>query len=125
VSHQVTIEIVVVGMGALIDAVVQCGLDHVESKSFQTDDGQKHAVDLVVTDEAGTQVGVKVDKKSGVASFVAYDCKGTRGTALANRIAQRWAYSRITEELKRKGYQLGKEEKQADGTIKLVASRWK
>ena len=28
-------------------------------------------------------------------------------------------------ELKRKGYQIAKEEKQKDGTIKLVAQRWR
>jgi hypothetical protein len=29
------------------------------------------------------------------------------------------------EELKRKGYQIAREEKQKDGSIKLVAQRWR
>jgi hypothetical protein len=58
-----------------------------------------------------------VDQKSGVATFVGHDGKDKRTTALANRIAQRYAYSKVTEELKRKGYQIAKEEKQKDGTI--------
>src|SRR5438105_13306050 len=120
-SHSVDLEIVVVGMAALIEAVVQCGLDHVESKSFQTDDGQAHKVDLIVSDREGAQVGVQVDKKTGAASFIAHDCKGQRGKQLAQKIGQRWAYAKVTEELRRKGYQIAKEEKQADGTIKLVA----
>jgi hypothetical protein len=81
---------------------------------MKTEDGRTHRVDLVVKDEQGTQVGVKVDQKSGVATFVGHDGKDKRATALANRIAQRYAYSKVTEELKRKGYQIAKEEKQKD-----------
>lgn len=124
-SHSTGISIAVVGMAALIQAVIECGLEYAESRKFQTDDGQNHAVDLVVQDGAGAKVGVRVDAKTGLASFIAHDCKGEQGKQLANRIAQRYAYSRITEELKRKGYVLGKEEKQRDGTVKLVATRWK
>jgi hypothetical protein len=125
-SHSVELDIVVIGLTALVEAVVQCGLDHVEAKRFQTDDGETHAVDLIVTDQQeGAQVGVRVDKKSGVATFIAHDCQGQKGKALAQRVAQRWAYARVTEELRRKGYQIAKEEKQPDGSIKLVAARWK
>jgi len=123
-SHHVELDIVVTGMTALIEAVVQCGFDHFEARSFETDDGQTHAVDLVVTDSSGAKVGVKVDRKTETASFIAHDCKGQQGKKLAQAVAQRWAYSRVTEELRQKGYQIGKEEKQADGTIKIVASKW-
>jgi hypothetical protein len=116
-SHAVQLDIVVIGMAALLEAVVQCGLDHAEAKRFG-----KHAVDLIVTDEQGAQVGVTVDRKTGVATFIADDARGEK---VAKRVAQRWAYSKVTEELRRKGYQIAKEEKQADGTIKLTASRWK
>ena len=81
-------------------------------------------VDLVVRDQAGTRVGVKVDERTGTATFVGHDASG-RAQALANRVAQRYAYSKVTQELKRKGYQIDKEEKQKDGTIKLVAQRWR
>jgi len=70
-------------------------------------------------------VGVKVDQKTGVATFVGHEGKDKRATALANRVAQRYAYSRVLDELKRKGYQIAKEEKQKDGTIHLVAQRWR
>jgi uncharacterized protein DUF1257 len=82
-------------------------------------------VDLVVRDQEGTAVGVKVDGKTGTATFVGHDGPGGKASALAHRIAQRYAYSRVTQELKRKGYQIAKEEKQKDGTIKLVAQRWR
>ena len=125
-SHSAGISIVVVGMGQLIAAVVECGFDYQQSRQkFQVDDGTTHEVDVVVSDESGAKVGVQVDAKSGVAKFIAHDCKGGQGKALAGQIAQRYAYSRVVEELRRKGYVVGKEEKQADGTVRLVASRWK
>lgn len=124
-SQSVELIIAVVGMTELIKAVVDAGLRHEARAEYRGQDGRTHAVDLVVSDERGTQLGVKVDKKTGLATFVGHDGKDKRATALAHRIAQRYAYSKTLEELKRKGYQIAKEEKQKDGTIKLVAQRWR
>ena len=125
-SQSVEMSIVVVGMAELIRAAIEAGAQALEEqKELRTEDGRTHAVDLVVKDEQGTRVGVKVDPKTGVATFVGHDGKDKRATALAHRVAQRYAYSKVTDELKRKGYQIAKEEKQKDGTIKLVAQRWR
>lgn len=123
-SQSVELGIVVQGLAELIRATLEAGLRYEPQKEFRTTDGRDHGVDLVVSDEAGTQVGVKVDKK-GVATFIGHDEKDKRATALTHRIAQRYAYSKVLEELKRKGYQIAKEEKQKDGTIKLLAQRWR
>ena len=125
-SQSVEMSVVVVGMAELIRAALEAGLQALEEqKELRTEDGRTHAVDLVVKDEEGTEVGVRVDRKTGVATFVGHDGKDKRVTALANRVVQRYAYSKVTDELKRKGYQIAKEEKQKDGTIKLVAQRWR
>jgi len=123
-SQSVDLVIVVKGMSDLLAAIVEGGLTHEEQREFHAEDGRTHAVDLVVRDEAGTRVGVKVDARTGTATFVGHDASG-RAKALANRVAQRYAYSKVTQELKRKGYQIAKEETQKDGTIKLVAQRWR
>jgi hypothetical protein len=81
-------------------------------------------VDYVVRDAAGAEVGVKVDRRTEEATFIAGDCAG-RGKALAGRITQRYAYARVTEEMRRKGYQLAKEERAPDGTVRLVWNRWR
>ena len=123
-SQSVDLVIVVKGMTELISAIVEGGLAHEETKEFRSEDGRRHAVDLVVRDETGTRVGVKVAQKTGAATFVGHDASG-KAQALAHRIVQRYAYSKVTQELRRKGYQIAKEEKQKDGTIKLVAQRWR
>jgi len=126
VSQSAGIEIVAVGMAALVQAVVECGLAYVESRQTLTcDDGAKHAVDLIIRGQDGATVGVQLDKKTQAAKFIAQDCQGEKGKALAGRVLQRYALSRAIEELRKKGYQIGQQEKQPDGTVKLVASRWK
>lgn len=125
-SQSVELSVVVVGMAELVRAVLEAGAQALEEqKELRTQDGRTHKVDLVVKDEQGTEVGVKVDRQTGVATFVGHEGKDKRATALANRVVQRYAYSKVTDELKRKGYQIAKEEKQKDGTIKLVAQRWR
>jgi len=125
VSQTVSIAIVVKGMADLVAAIVESGFTYEERKEFQSENGQTHTVDIVVKDKDGARLGVKVDKKTHTATFVAHDGEGGRGSAIAHRIAQRYAYSKVVHELKRKGYQIAKEEKQKDGTIKLVAQRWR
>lgn len=123
-SHAAGIEIVIVGMAGLIRAVAECGLEYAESRQkLKLSDGSTEAVDLVVKDPEGTTVGVKVDPRTQVATLVPQDCTGTKGKALAGRIAQRYALSRVTEELQRKGYTL-REEKLPDGTVRVVAQKW-
>jgi hypothetical protein len=121
VSQVVELRIVVSGMAGLLEAIAEAGLECSRQKTFETAQG-KRAVDLVVTDEQGTQTGVGVDKRTGEATFIAH---GEKASALAHRVMQRYAYSRVLSELKRKGYQIGKEEKQTDGSIRLVAQRWR
>jgi hypothetical protein len=115
----------IVGMAELLNAILESGLAYDKETEFETEDGVAHKVDLVVRDEHGTKVGVKVDEKTGRAHFVGHEDEAQRGTSVVQRIAQRYAYSKTLGELKRKGYEIAKEERQADGTIKVVAQRWR
>ena len=124
-SQKADIVIVVQGLGMLLDAIVQTGSEYAEQKRMQTVDGATHEVDYVVTAPDGAQVGVKVDRRTEQAVFIPQDCERGKGKALAGRIAQRYAHSRVTEEMQRKGYQLAKQETKADGSVKLVWQRWR
>lgn len=127
-SHITMVQILIPGVIGLIEALAETGLACAQERKFQTEDGKQHAVDLVVRDPATqAQVGVQLDAKTGKARFIAHDCKsgGVKGNALGQKILQTYAYAQVREELRRKGYQLAKEEKRADGTIALRAQRWK
>lgn len=41
-----------------------------------------------------------------------------------NRLTQRYAYHTVVKETSRQGFQLAEEQKQADGSIRLVLQRW-
>lgn len=124
-SQKADITVLVQGIGMLLEAIVQTGSEYSKQRRMQTVDGETHDVDYVVTGADGAQVGVKVDRRTEQAVFIPQDCERGKGKALAGRIAQRYAHSRITEEMQRKGYQLAKQETQRDGTVKLVWQRWR
>jgi hypothetical protein len=125
-SQCASIGIVVVGLAELLQAVAEAGAEILERRELRTTDGATHRTDYVVRDAAtGAEVGVKVDPKTKEATFIPQDCEAGKGKALAGRIAQRYARSRVTEEMRRKGYQLAREEQQRDGSVKLVWQRWR
>lgn len=131
-SQCVTIAVLLQGgVALLLEAIAEAGAEIAEEEMLRSTDGRTHRVKYVARDAEGGVVGVQVDERSGEAKLVVQDCdagqasKASRSRALADRIAQRYATSRVTEELRRKGYQLAREEKQVDGTLKQVWQRWR
>jgi len=112
-------------MANLVATLVSAGLEYEERQRLETEDGVQHDVDLVVRDEQGAKIGIKVDERDGVMRFVGHDGHDRRASALAQRVLQRYAYSRVMEDLQRKGYRIAKDEREADGSIKIVAQRWR
>jgi hypothetical protein len=123
-SQGLEIVVAVQGIAMLMKALAEAGAEIRAERRLRTAAGETHEVDYVATDATGATVGVKVDARTEKAAFIPADCEG-RGAALAGRVAQRYAYARVTEELRKKGYQLAKEERQADGALKLVLTRWR
>ena len=123
-SQNVGIAVVVQGVALLIQVIEELQLERMEQKKMRTVDGASHDVDYVLKDGAA-EVGVKIDRKTEKVTLVPKDCDAGPGKALAGRIAQRWAYAKTVGELKRKGYAVAKEEKQADGSVRVVLQRWR
>ena len=123
-SQNASVVVVVQGVALLIQVIAELGAEYRKEKQMRAADGTTHDVDYVVTD-GKAEVGVKVDPKTEKATLIPRDCDAGPGKALAGRIAQRWAYSKAVGELKRKGYAVAKEEKQADGSVRVVMQRWR
>jgi hypothetical protein len=125
VSQGAEIAVVVEGLAELFRAAAEAGAEVLrERKRLRASDGQTHEVDAVLKDGAA-EVGVRIDPRTRQAVFVPQDCEAGAGRALAGRVVQRYAYSRVLQELKAKGYQVAREEKQRDGSVKLVFQRWR
>jgi hypothetical protein len=123
-SQNAGISVVVYGVGLLVQVITELALEKVEQRKMRTTDGTTHDVDYVLRD-GQAEVGVKIDRKTEQVTLVPKDCEAGPGKALAGRIAQRWAYSKAVGELKRKGYAVAKEEKQSDGSVRVVLQRWR
>jgi hypothetical protein len=125
VSQRAEITVVVQGLGLLLQAIAEAGAEILERRRLRASDGRVHEVDYVARDASGAEVGVKVDPRTERARFVPADCEGGQGKALAGRIAQRYARSRVLQDLRAKGYEVAREETQRDGTVRLVLARWR
>lgn len=124
-SQGADVVVVVQGLAELFRAAAEAGAEVLEERQrMRTADGQTHEVDAVLRDGAA-EVGVKLDARTKQVVLVPRDCQAGPGQALAGRVVQRYAYSRVMQELKQKGYQVAREEKQRDGSVKLVFQRWK
>ncbi|MEI7705764.1 MAG: DUF1257 domain-containing protein [Deltaproteobacteria bacterium] len=123
-SQHASIAIVVQGVALLVQVVAELGLERLEQRKLQTADGATHEVDHVLR-EGGAEVGVKIDRKTEKVTLIPKDCEAGPGRALAGKIAQRWAYSKAVGELTRKGYAVAREEKQSDGSVRVVLQRWR
>ena len=123
-SQNVGIVVAVQGIALLLDVIAELGAESRAEKKMRTVDGASHDVDYVVKD-GEAEVGIKVDRKTEKVTLIPKDCNAGPGRALAGRIAQRWAYSKAVGELKRKGYTVAREEKQVDGTVRVVMQRWR
>ena len=123
-SQHAGIVVTVQGLALLLQALAELGAQYRAERKMRTADGASHDVDYVVKD-GEAEVGVKVDRKSEKVTLIPRDCDAGPGKALAGRIAQRWAYSKAVGELKRKGYAVAREERQADGSVRVVMQRWR
>jgi hypothetical protein len=122
-SQSVHVTLVIASFELLAEAIADLNAALRKQSRLETRDGQRHEVDYVCTDADGTQVGIRVDARTRRAVIVADGC-GSKAEAFARKIAQRYAYARVTDELQRKGYNLTSEQREKDGTIQLVATRW-
>ncbi len=121
-SQGVEVVVLVQGLAALFGAIAEAGAEYrAQRRQMQGADGKVHDVDYVIADASGVEVGVKVEAGEKV-TLVGH---GAPARGLAGRVVQRYAYSKVTEELRRKGYQVAREEKQRDGTLKVVLQRWR
>jgi hypothetical protein len=122
-SQSVELELIIASVDALRDVIAELGGLWRKENALATQDSRSHDVDYVATDAEGTRVGVRIDPRTQRAVLISEGC-GSKAQIFAQGIAQRYAYARVTEELRRRGYQIGSEELGRDGSVRLVATRW-
>ncbi len=81
-------------------------------------------VDYVIENEQGEQIGVRTPAQGPVEFVLAGDETASVKTTI-DRVKQAYARIKVLDEVKRKGYRKVKEERLANGSIRLVVQRWR
>jgi len=125
-GHIIGVEIRALAL--LIKSIVDLGRQYKEISSMRTTDGKIHKVDLVVQDTNGKDIGFEKTEQGNYRIIA--DSSGLSNAQLKTqqdfikKIRQRYAYNKITEDLKKQGYVIAEEEKVQNNTIRLVARKW-
>ena len=129
-SSSINVMCLINSVELLIEGVRQLGLAvsdlrQAEEKIRELENckGQKVKVDYVIQNEVGDKIGVTTNQEGNV-EFVVQDDKSLTVKATVDKVTQAYARLKILNEVKRKGYQKVKEEKLANGSIRLVVERW-
>lgn len=125
--HMIPIPIVAdaASIGMLIEGVKQIGLAIQEIKEFQSVHGKPScAVEFVMKSKQGVEIGVAKNAQNEL-EFVVKESQKKQAMETIKQIKQIYSKIKVLNELKRKGYQNVKEEKLADGSIKLVLQKWR
>lgn len=110
------------GMALLLQGVQNLGLAIAQIKHLQSALG-KLEVEYVLQNDAGVQIGVRHDKDKRL-ELVLADPKDKKALEMMEKVRQAYARCRVLDELGRKGYKKVKEEKLADGSVRLVVEKW-
>ncbi|NDD91234.1 DUF1257 domain-containing protein [bacterium] len=118
-----SIELLMAGFRELGVAIQDLRESKKELQMLENCAGQKVPVDYVVQNEAGDKIGIS-QKKSGEIEFVVQHEDRPSVKATLDRVTQAYARLKILDEVKQKGYRSVKEERLANGSIRLVVEKW-
>lgn len=87
--------------------------------------GQTHTAEVVVEQDNGYDVGFRWNGNSyELVADLQYWKQPLSVEGFLNRISQRYAYHTVLTQTTLQGFQLAEEQKNEDGSIRLVLQRW-
>ncbi|MFQ3617213.1 MAG: DUF1257 domain-containing protein [Cyanobacteriota bacterium] len=87
--------------------------------------GQTHEAEVVIEQDNGYDVGFSWNgQEYALVSDLQYWQQPLSVDGFLRRVTQRYAYHTVVKETSRQGFQVSEEQRQADGSIRLVVQRW-
>ncbi len=130
-SNSINVVCLIKSMQLLMHGVKELGLAvndlreaNKEIRMLENCQGQKVEVDYVIKNEVGDKIGVRTNQEGNV-EFVVQNDKSPTVKATVDKVTQAYARLKMLDEVKRKGYKSVKEEKLANGAIRLVVEKWR
>ncbi len=133
-SNSVDISCLVKSIELLVEGIAEIGtaltVEDVRRKSaaeasVENCAGEKVKVDYVLKNKAGDRIGLRRNPQTQKVEFVAKEPEKASVKESINAATQAYARLKILNEVKAKGYGKVKEEKLANGSIRLVVERWR
>ncbi|MGG6293414.1 DUF1257 domain-containing protein [Leptolyngbya sp. AN02str] len=87
--------------------------------------GQTHEAEVVIEQDNGYDIGFSWnDGEYALVADLQYWQQPLSVEGFLNRVNQRYAYHAVKKETARQGFQVSEEQRQQDGSIRLVLNRW-
>lgn len=112
-----------VGMSLLTSGICELNYACELNQQMKNCEGKIVAVDLLIKNLQGEQIGVKVNK-NGNAEFILEDVKSVSALESIKQIRQRYSKNKVLYELQQVGYKNIKQEKLSNGNIRIVVEKW-
>jgi hypothetical protein len=125
-SHFSQIKTQIRNLDSLKEALTDLGINWQpgtrEVRGYQ---GQTHAAEVTIEQDNGYDIGFKWNgKEYELVSDLQYWQQNLSVDGFLRQVTQRYAYQTVVKETTRAGFEVAEQQKNKDGSIRLVVQRW-
>jgi hypothetical protein len=125
-SHFSQIKTQIRNLDSLKEALTDLGINWKpgtrEVRGYQ---GKTHAAEVTIEQDNGYDIGFKWNgKEYELVSDLQYWQQNLSVDGFLRQVTQRYAYHTVVKETTRAGFQVAEQQKNKDGSIRLVVQRW-
>lgn len=126
-SSQADITPLILDLFEFLDALGDLKRASKRCDTLKTSDGRTHKVEATFQDALGREAGLQKTEKGYT---IITDCHGLtteeqkKQTESVQQIIQRYAQKKVLKQLMAEGYVVAEEQKQQDGSIKMLVRKW-
>jgi hypothetical protein len=125
-SHFSQIKTQIRNLDSLKDALTQLGIDWKPgTREVRGYRGQTHPAEVTIEQENGYDIGFRWNgKEYELVADLQYWQQGLSVEGFLRQVTQSYAYQTVVKETARVGFQVAEQQKNPDGSIRLVVQRW-
>ena len=125
-SHFSQIKTQIRNLESLQDALSDLGIDWKKGpREVRGYRGQTHNAEITIEQDNGYDVGFKWNgKEYELVADLQYWQQDLSVEGFLRQVTQRYAYHTVVKETVRAGFQIAEQQKNEDGSIRLVVQRW-
>ncbi|BAY43964.1 hypothetical protein SAMD00079811_15580 [Scytonema sp. HK-05] len=125
-SHFSQIKTQIRNIDSLKDALTELGIDWKQGpREVRGYRGQTHNAEVTIEQENGYDIGFRwTGKEYELVADLQYWQQDVSVEGFLRRVTQRYAYQTVVKETARAGFQVAEQQKNEDGSIRLVVQRW-